>query len=210
VACDEAKSISSNAASVVPCTETSELLQRIESLVEPVSTRVTVCNEELHAAEAKVRAIASELAGAEAAMTKTMRGMQFLKTALSSESCKVCIGDRLYSRETIGKVLECKVVDYKNEAVRTKKLIGELAAQENVVREVAVKVARWIEKEAALVSQVEQLEKTQANLLASSRSATEASVSLATSVEAMLAPAASNVGNLQLLAEVDSILAGAR
>ena len=192
----------------------SALLHRLERLVEPVSEKVLHCNEELLLSEDEVTAAEHAVAEQKQSLTKTMTTMLTLKEILSSGSCEVCVGNRVFRRETIAEVTAQKIGEYKSQTETFKKLTIELANKKKDFQETALRVERWIEKERELVGQISELRKEQDGLLAQTKERNEAThivevVRLAVSQESMSgsnAPSASDSAPNKLLAEIDAVL----
>jgi hypothetical protein len=137
--------------------ETSELLARLEKLVEPMAVKVASCNSELQAAEEAVQHRQGELAAAEACVQFTFRKLQLLKRTLCQPGCMVQLGNCEYPRESVAKVMEAELSKYRVQladvSVRKQSLEQALAFAE----EVAAKAERWRQAEAQLLSEFEAL-----------------------------------------------------
>jgi len=197
-----------------PNESASELLLRLEVLVEPVSEKVSDCNEDLQRSEAAVTAAEHAVAKQKQLLIKTMTTMLALKEMLSTGSCEVCVGNRIFRRETIAEVTAQKIGEYKCQTATFKELTIELAGKKVDFQETALRVARWIEKERELVDQIGELRKEQDTLLAqatakSGRVQVAEVVKLAVTIESMLdlnPPSASDSAPNALLAEIDAVL----
>jgi len=190
------------------------LLNRLELLVEPVSEKVIHCNADLQLSQAAVTSAVNAVAKQKQLLTNTMTTMLALKEMLSTGSCEVCVGNRVFRRETIAEVATQKIGEYKCQTATFKKLTTELAGKKNDFQETTLRVARWIEKERELVGQIGDLRKDQDTLLAQAKPKSQPVqvvevVQLAVSLESMLvshSKTASDSAPNTLLAEIDEVL----
>jgi hypothetical protein len=136
-----------------PCSDIT-ILEQLELLKRPVRVRVLQCENELEQAELALASACSDRDGAQAAADLALARVETAACLLKKMCRRIEINCRTYTEDEVAEAVQILICRYREAAATLTAAESRVAESTQQLAVVQQKVARWQQKEKALLEQV--------------------------------------------------------